>query len=240
MSRLKKYSDNLQEQVTSLDEVIARAKDKKKNSLPESVGERLNGLLKIRKKLLSKSNRSFRILSKPENQVLETISAELSKLPTNVLLDHASRITLAATKQQFAIELLSAENKYLLSYFKEKESGRIEKSSSKQDGKVQYKDNKELLSLCLEKLKSERQRELEDKDYARFRTIVISHPAPFQPKPRENADDKMLSPEDRRINLEIKKAERIAHNGWAPSSIYEFWKKATKLNATTKKPSTLK
>lgn len=241
MGKLKTYSADIEDQISSLDELIVRAKSVKKNSLDEDIAQKLWELLRIRKQLLSEKNKSYRILSRPPEKVLKIINSELSFLQHKELVEQAGRLILDVMKYKLALDLMKAENKYLIAYFKSNETRRIEKSANKQTGKEKkFKSNKECLTACLEKLKKERKRELKDTDYARFRSIVISVPAPYQPKPRENAEDKALSSEDREKNLEQKLEERRAHNGWAPSSIYDFWIKTTGLKATTKKSSSLK
>lgn len=103
-----------------------------------------------------------------------------------------------------------------------------------------YKNNNEYLVACLEDLKRQRNKALQDSDYLKFQTIVTVSPPPFKSKTRESAEEKNLAFGDRKASLKDKRVVRKAHNGWSPTTIREFWESQTKLKATTKKSASLK
>jgi hypothetical protein len=244
MKNIESYAEKLQSEAKLLDQSIDASLLKlkrKKKPLDVDISESLNELIKIRGSFFCNKNKSFRILKKPEKNIRDAIKDTLKESSYEELLKHATDATLELMKTSFALNIFRAEHKHLLSFFKAQQTERIENFEAKNDGRAKkFEPNTDCLFKCLQQLKNERDRELQDSDFARFSTIVISNPAPYQSKPRETAEEKKLAPEDRKINLEQKMADKLRNNGWASTTISRFWEKETGLKATKKKLSTHK
>lgn len=98
-----------------------------------------------------------------------------------------------------------------------------------------FAPNEELLLEVLTKMLSDLGRIPVPHDYREFKIRAERTKPIFIPKPRENAESKLDSPEFRKSEL-----ERKTRNTWSDGTLRRFWTKHTKLAPSTKKPSTLK
>jgi hypothetical protein len=215
-------------------------KGKKKTSIEATVNRNLLEVHSLHLQAFKEDER-FKFLDRPISEIRSELSDIAKSMTKKEVEKHFVELAISSDVHSLLCLTYRALHDEVYKAFEQIQKGRITNSSKKQAGREKiYKSNKAYLLDCLDRLKTERNGELKETDYGKFRSFVIATPPPFKPKIRESAEDKLLSPADRAKNTEEKEADRLAHNGWASVSIRDFWSKQTGLSATLKKLSPLK